>query len=340
ASGELLRDYNVIISIRHYGDTKNLPYGEKSPEQIAALASAGVLKALADGADLVFIACNTASTQYDAIQRAVENAYPGRSQDVLSIIDASALRAKEIIDRKLASSDEARFAVLATPATVRNMAYPRRIAALYQTELVEQKPALYPQERWYRAPSKAQSATVESLTQESRLRLANGKTVHLVQLAPANWVDLIEHGGNLADKNRAVTRDLNLLFAQFPDGAQLDGFGYFCTHYPVLDNAIRLETTNQHRAGAAMDYIAQGALMAELFRQRAQQRLKDHRRTHPPDAAERARLSAHSRASITLSSDHIEATHRLARTMFPGDPEPTIIHEDFSTELRARKQAR
>lgn len=63
----VLREYNVAITIRHYGDTKNAPYGEKTPEQIAALASAGVIKTLADGADLVFIACNTASTQYHAI---------------------------------------------------------------------------------------------------------------------------------------------------------------------------------------------------------------------------------------------------------------------------------
>jgi len=42
----LLERYDTAITIRHYGDTLNSPYGEKFPAEIAKLGSDGVLKAL------------------------------------------------------------------------------------------------------------------------------------------------------------------------------------------------------------------------------------------------------------------------------------------------------
>lgn len=59
------------FDIAHYGDTTNLPYGEKTPGQIAKFASEGILAAFRDGYKDVYIACNTASTQFSKIREIV-----------------------------------------------------------------------------------------------------------------------------------------------------------------------------------------------------------------------------------------------------------------------------
>jgi glutamate racemase len=321
----LLERYDTAITISHYGDTLNSPYGEKSPAEIAKLGSDGVLKALDEGADMVFIACNTASTQYDKIEQAVDRAYPGRSRDVFSIVDTSAHEAKRLIDQRLLQTTDVHFAILATPATVKSMVYPRRLAQLYGVPLSEQNPHIITQPRWL----KSKGDTVQSVTQESVIHLPGGKTVHIYQMAPANWVDLIEHGADLKLKNDAVQRDLALLFALLPQGARLDTVGYFCTHFPAFDAAIRQEMTAQGKADLNTEYILQGPLMANIFEHEANARLKDNRRLSPISPEELARLVARSRASITISGDNAEVTRQLTRTLFPGDPAPVIRVTSF-----------
>jgi glutamate racemase len=325
ATPHLLARYNTVITIRHYGDTLNSPYGEKSPAEIARLGSDGVLKALGDGADMVFIACNTASTQYDKIEQAVDRAYPGRSRDVFSIVDTSAKEAKRLIDQRLAQATDVHFAILATPATVKSMIYPRRLAQLYGVPLSEQNPHFIPQPRWLRS----KGLTVESVTQESVIHLPGGKTIHIYQMAPANWVDLVEHGASLQQKQEAVKRDLALLIAMLPRGAKLDLAGYFCTHFPVFDAAIRQEMTAQGIAGQNTGFILQGPLMANIFVREAEARLNNHRRVTPISPQKLDRLVLLSRPSITISGDNAEVTRQLTRTLFPGDPPPAICVEDL-----------
>lgn len=324
----LLERYDTVITISHYGDTLNSPYGEKSPAEIARLGSDGVLKALDDGADMVFIACNTASTQYDKIKLAVDRAYPGRGRDVFSIVDTSAIEAKRLIDQRLLDASDAHFAILATPATVKSMAYPRRLAQLYGVPLSEQNPKIITQPRWL----KSKGDTVQSATQESLIHLPGGKTIYIYQMAPANWVDLIEHGADLEHKNEAVKRDLALLFSMLPRGAKLDTVGYFCTHFPVFDAAIRREIADHGYAGKNTEYILQGPLMADIFKREADARLKDARRTSPISHAELDRLVALARPSITISGDNAEVTLQLARTIFPADPAPAIRVQSFIRE--------
>ncbi len=56
---ELLPEYDYI----YYGDTKNLPYGDKTEEEIHAFTRASVEELFMQGALLVIIACNTASAE-------------------------------------------------------------------------------------------------------------------------------------------------------------------------------------------------------------------------------------------------------------------------------------
>ena len=327
ASVPLLRDYDTTITVHHYGDTKNLPYGEKTPDQIAKLGSAGVLKAFDEGADMVFIACNTASTQYARIRRAVDEAYPGQLKPVFSIIDVSTAEAKRLIDATLSHKSTAVFAILATPATVRSMVYPRQLAALYGAQITEAAPQVFTQPRWYRTLG----PSVDSLVQKDVITLSGGRRIDVYQLAPANWVELIEHGADLKEKHAAVHRDLGLLLAAIPGHVAPDVVGYFCTHYPILDGAIRADLAGRATGAANTHFIAQGALMATLFQGMAEERLKGRARTHPLTDAQLAPLLEQVRPSITISGANGRTTRALARSMFPGDPEPVVTEQDLGS---------
>ncbi len=327
ASLPLLRDYSVDITIHHYGDTKNLPYGEKTPEQIAALGSAGVLKAFKEGADMVFIACNTASTQYQRIRQAVDTTYPGEARPVISIIDVSTREAKLRIDAALTTQKSAVFVILATPATVKSMVYPRQLAALYGVPLEEQPAHQYVQPRWF----KAAGDSVQSLTQKSVMRLA-GHVVEVYQLAPANWVEMIEHGADIKTQHDAIRRDLKLLHSEQGYGATPNVVGYFCTHYPILDKTIRAEMLPSRGTGSAItSYISQGQLMASVFKDMAGKKLSGHQRLTPISSIEMAQLQAQAQASITISGKNGDNTRMLARTLFPADPAPSVEEADMGS---------
>lgn len=326
ATPELLKNYNATITIKHYGDTRNAPYAEKTPEKIAELGSNGIIKAFREGADIVFLACNTASIQYDKIKQTVAEVYPEHSGDVVSIIDASAVHSKKLIDQKLTHAREAHFAILATPATVKSMVYPRELAKLYGVKLKEEDTHFLTQPRWF----KEKGDTVQSATQKSEIHLADGKTIYIYQMAPANWVEMIEHGADLSEKNQAIKRDMAILFSMLPDQARLDLVGYFCTHFPAFDSAIRMEVAHRQPGSAVPAYIAQGALMADIFKSRAEARLKDAPRMSKVSPEQLDRLIAQSRASITISGNNAAITRQLSRSLFPNDPEPKIIEDDFA----------
>jgi glutamate racemase len=326
-AASLLRDYDTTITIRHYGDTKNLPYGEKTPAQIATLGSAGVLKAFEQGADMVFIACNTASTQYAIIHRAVDAAYPGQVKPVVSIIDASTDEAKRLLDLALSGKPTATFTILATPATVRSMVYPRQLAARYGVPITEELPRAVTQPRWF----KTNSATVDSLTQKSVIALPGGGRIDVLQLAPANWVELIEHGADQKAKQEAVRRDLGLLVPLLAQGTGSDVVGYFCTHYPIFDAGIRSEMASQFLGTPTTAYISQGQLMAKIFEKMAAERLKGHRRKAPASADLLRGLTESARANITISGQNGVTTRDLAHTMFPNDPAPVVTEEDLGS---------
>jgi glutamate racemase len=70
----------------YYGDTKNLPYGDKSEEEIYELTKAGMRHLFDGGCLIVIIACNTASAQTARRLQTefLPKEYPGRK--VLGII--------------------------------------------------------------------------------------------------------------------------------------------------------------------------------------------------------------------------------------------------------------
>lgn len=95
------QQYAVHFSIDHYGDSLNAPYGEKTPQQIARFAAQGILRAFKGGAQQVFIACNTASTQYDHIKQILDSTQPGLSSRTISIVESSVAELKRQIEGRL-----------------------------------------------------------------------------------------------------------------------------------------------------------------------------------------------------------------------------------------------
>jgi len=104
-------------SFVYLGDTAHNPYGDKTPEEIYALTAQGVRTLFAAGAELVILACNTASAAAlcQIQQELLPAEFPGKK--VLGILVPAA--------EAVAAGD--RIGVLATAATVRTGAYSREI---------------------------------------------------------------------------------------------------------------------------------------------------------------------------------------------------------------------
>jgi glutamate racemase len=308
------------FSIQHLGDTLNAPYGDKTPEQIARYSAAGILSAFRQGAGEVFLACNTASTQFDAIRdilRRHDASYPNR---VHSIIDASVKEVMKTVSAQLKLRDVVTVGILATPATVRSENYPKFLAQALHARLVPARSTSLMQARWYGDVA----SPIESLMTRTELTLGPTKRVVIYQLAPANWVDLIEHGAGDDEKRAAVERDLAALLGLIEDPVAFDVVGEFCTHYPVFDALIQHTFKALKRAADGAPFVVQGPLMGALFERNFTAR---NRPAKAPAHAPRTATPA-----IFISGDNRDATRALAEKMFPNDPAPDVVKIDFGAD--------
>src|SRR5579863_6562657 len=100
----------------YFGDTARLPYGSKSAHTVAKYAISSVHFLQQQGAEMLVIACNTATAlALDAIRAAT-------TLPVIGVVEPGAKRAAEISKTKKA-------AVIATEATVASHAYQKALAA-------------------------------------------------------------------------------------------------------------------------------------------------------------------------------------------------------------------
>ncbi|MDD4870994.1 MAG: hypothetical protein PHR77_10580 [Kiritimatiellae bacterium] len=304
------------FAVVHYGDTLNIPYGEKTPEQIAQFAAAGIMTAFRDGAEDVFIACNTASTQIERIKEILRAKNPSYPNHVYSIINVSIKEAMKTISRKLKTQDVVTMVVMATPAAIRSENYPAFFAKALKVEF---KPGVFTkltQPRWL----KSKGETIDSYTYVNEFRLGLEKKVLMYQMAPANWVDMIEYGAPDAEKLAAVKSDLAMLTSQFKPETVFDVVGEFCTHYPVFDAMIQVELRGLRKVAPDTPFIVQGPLMGKLFKEQFLQKkpFKSDKAVPPPSAP-----------SIYLSGANIDATKVLVKKIFPNDPEPSVKRKEF-----------
>lgn len=304
------------FAVAHYGDTTNVPYGEKTPEEIARFASAGILAAFRDGNRDVYIACNTASTQFDRIReilRAENLSYPNHTY---SIIDVSVRAVMKTVSATLKSGDVATVAIMATPAAIKSETYPKFLAKALGVPFVPGTFTTFTQARWLAA----KGATVDSLAYVTELPLGPKKKVVVYQMAPANWVEMIENGAPEAEKREAVRRDVALLTSGVKPGQRIDVVGEFCTHYPVFDTMIRAEYERLGKVAAGAPFVVQGPLMGQLFRTQFLER-------KPAKAA--GQVPPPATPPFYMSGSNFEPIRALVKAIFPNDPAPRIEHREF-----------
>ncbi len=133
----------------YFGDTARLPYGSKSAETVAKYALGAVRHLEAHGAQMLVIACNTATAL--ALGRITEAA----SVPVVGVIEPGAARAS-------AASQTRRVVVIGTEATVSSHAYARALHARDVETREKACPLLVPlvEEGWTDHPVTEQVARI------------------------------------------------------------------------------------------------------------------------------------------------------------------------------------
>jgi glutamate racemase len=133
----------------YFGDTARLPYGSKSVETVAKYACEAARFLEDRGAELLVIACNTATAlALDQIRRA-------SSVKVVGVIEPGAQRAS-------AASRSRKVVVIGTEATVCSHAYQRALASLEVESREKACPLLVPlvEEGWVDHPVTEQVAKI------------------------------------------------------------------------------------------------------------------------------------------------------------------------------------
>ena len=121
----------------YFGDTARLPYGSKSVETVARYACEAARFLEQQGAELLVIACNTATAL------ALEQIREAASVEVLGVIEPGAQRAA-------AATRSRRVVVIGTEATISSHAYQKALSALQIESREKACPLLVPlvEEGW------------------------------------------------------------------------------------------------------------------------------------------------------------------------------------------------
>ena len=117
--------HECLVSLPHedfvyLGDTARFPYGDRSRDELERFARELAERLLEEGAKLLVVACNAASSAaLDALEDHLRAT--GRDVDVIGVVAPATQLA-------VAGSHTGRLGLLATPATVESGAYERAVA--------------------------------------------------------------------------------------------------------------------------------------------------------------------------------------------------------------------
>jgi glutamate racemase len=148
----VLRELLHVLPGTHYlyfGDTARLPYGSKSAHTVAKYAISSTRFLEQQGAQMLVIACNTATAL------ALEEIRKASSVPVIGVVEPGAQRAAEISQSKKA-------AVIATEATIASHAYQKALAQRGIAAAEKACPLLVPlvEEGWVEHPVTEQVAHI------------------------------------------------------------------------------------------------------------------------------------------------------------------------------------
>lgn len=116
-----LMKYHPEQDYIYFGDTKNLPYGTKSKEELLSVASKVVEFLIEQGSQIIFIACGTVSSN---IYQELSSKY---DIPIVNIIDATIAEMKR---RKITD-----LAVIATPATINSHIFKDKLCDINVMEI-------------------------------------------------------------------------------------------------------------------------------------------------------------------------------------------------------------
>ncbi len=118
----------------YLGDTKRVPYGNRSQETIHEFVSEALTYLFAQDCQIVILACNTASAE--ALRRSQQEYLPAYYPDrrVLGVLIPT-------VEAAFESGSVERIGLLATTSTVQSGAYSREASRLNQTATVFAQPA-------------------------------------------------------------------------------------------------------------------------------------------------------------------------------------------------------
>jgi glutamate racemase len=308
----LAKKYPVTFKLTHLGDSANAPYGQKSPEEIAELSSKNIMTLWDMGASEIYLACNTASSQFEAIKKILDKKNPAISSHVHSIIETSVEELEKRIHAELKNpGQELHVLLLSTPATLKSQVYIKALAKVFQLPYVESSITKHNQPRWF----SEKGATVESVESLHELVLPNKQKIYVHQLGPANWVEMIEHGAPMDVIKKQIAQDLKLIN---PMPKNLTIMGEFCTHFPVLDKEINEALRDLKLSSENLSVIKQGPLMANMFKNLMEEKFQG------------TKVKAEKNKTIKISPEFLmtgtnkEETQKLILQLFPNDPLPEI----------------
>lgn len=312
-ANKISQKYDTNFTIIHYGDTLNAPYGEKTPDQIAQYASQIIIKAHQGGAKHVFLACNTASAQFEKIKEilSADKITKDYIQNTYSIIESSVRVLKSKIlslskNQNTKNKKDIHLALLVTPATLKSDIYPMSLQKAFGLkELQKSIVTLHEQERW----RKVKTNVINSAFSKVTFMINKNQRVFVYQLAPGNWVDMIEHQADSVVKNEIIKRDLKLLTKDIEDPAQFDVVAHFCTHFPVYSSEIKKELEELKRVTSQAEFIQQGEIFAKEF-------------VALVNAGEKLQLSKKNNSvllepHIYITGSNKTETENLVKTIFP-----------------------
>lgn len=312
-ASNLYKTYQTTFSINHYGDTLNAPYGEKTPDQIAGHAAKLVTKAHDAGAKYVFLACNTASSQFDKIMEilAADPKTVAFQKNTFSIIDSSVATLKDKIESLMKrSSSDIHLALLVTPATLKSDIYPRNLQKAFGLkEIKNSHNQIIEQTRWRQVKTKtiqsAYSVVDFSLNDTSKQR------VYIHQIAPGNWVEMIEYQASPQVSLESIVKDLKLLTSTMPTKKPFQLVAEFCTHFPVYHQQIKNELEYLKLSTNETDYLQQGEIFAKIFRDIVVKEHQSHKRKKVISK------SISFDPAIFITGDNKLETEKLVNLIFP-----------------------
>lgn len=179
----------------YFGDTKNMPYGEKSEEQLIEFADK-ILKFFEQkNAKAVVIACNTSSaTAYEKLK----NNYNFKIYPIIQSVCST-----------LAKMDVERLCVIATPATIKSHAYSTEIAKYNAEMQVDEIPA----PNWVRIVEEHRINQPQSLEQVKEiLEVAQGYSSDKIVLACTHYPYLMNVLKKFMPEDKFI--DPSVYFAQ------------------------------------------------------------------------------------------------------------------------------